>query len=470
VNVKEVLGLDLAGAASLIRRRELSPVEIVNATLERIATVDPALRSFITVTDEAARQAARVAEAEIGHGRYRGPLHGVPVGLKDLFATQGIRTTNGSRIFENTTPGDDSTVAARLATAGAILVGKNNLHEFAMGSTSNNRHFGTCRNPWNLAHIPGGSSGGSAAAVAAGLCFGSVGSDTGGSVRSPACQCGIVGLKPTYGLVSRFGVFPPSWSLDHVGPIARTVRDTALLLGALAGHDARDPSSASVEIPDYQARLDGGVRGVRVGIPREYFFERSSEEVEKSIRRAIGILADVGAAIIDVSLPHAKYALPVGMTIISVEAAEVHRALLLTRSADYGADVRPRLQMGGLFRGVDYLRAQRIRSVIAQEFRNALAATDVLVTPTNAIPAPRIGETMISVRGTQVWVMALMPSLTIAHNLTGFPALTVPCGAGESGLPLGLQIIGRPFDETTVLRVGHAYEQATDWHRRRPSI
>jgi Asp-tRNA(Asn)/Glu-tRNA(Gln) amidotransferase A subunit family amidase len=268
--------------------------------------------------------------------------------------------------------------------------------------------------------------------------------------------------------VSRRGVFPLSWSLDHAGPLARTVRDGALILQVIAGHDPADPSSASSPIPDYGAALDGNVRGLRVGVPREYFFARSSEEVEALVRTAIRTLEGLGATIVEVSLPHVDLAPTAGMTIISVEAAEVHTPWLRTRAADYGADVRPRLQTGALFSGVEYTRAQRIRALMQKEFREAMTRADVLVMPNNAIPAPRIDQTMIPVRGKEVWVMALMPSLTIAHNLTGAPALTVPCGFAASGLPVGLQIVGRPFEDATVLRVGHAYEQATDWHRRRP--
>jgi aspartyl-tRNA(Asn)/glutamyl-tRNA(Gln) amidotransferase subunit A len=470
MNATELVSLGIAEVAALLKRRALSPVELVEATLQRIEKVDPQLGAFITVTAEPARAAARVAEQEIARGAYRGPLHGVPVGLKDLYATKGVRTTNGARICRDAIPREDAAVTARLQQAGAVIVGKNNMHEFAMGSTTNNPHFGPCRNPWNLDHIPGGSSGGSGAAVAAGLCFASMGSDTGGSIRSPACQCGVVGLKPTYGLVSRHGVFPLSWSLDHAGPLTRTVRDTAIVLQAIAGHDARDASSAAAVPPDYLGALDGDLRGLRVGVPREYFFERSTEEVETIVRRAIDVLGTLGATIVEVSIPHVESAVAAGMTIISVEAAQIHAEWLRSRPDDYGADVRPRFQMGALFHGVDYVRAQRIRALIQREFQHAMTGADVLVSPTNAIPAPRIDQSMITVRGREVWVMSLMPSLTIPHNLTGYPALTVPCGVASNGLPIGLQIVGRPFEETTVLRAGHAYERATEWHRRHPSI
>lgn len=463
-------GTGIAEVSSLIRARKVSPVEVVEATLGRIAAVDKKLNSFITVTAEHARRAARAAEREILGGAYRGPLHGIPVALKDLFATEGILTTNGSKIFNDSIPAHDATVTAKLRAAGAILVGKNNMHEFAMGSTTNNPHFGTCHNPWNVDHIPGGSSGGSGAAVAASLCLGAVGSDTGGSVRGPACQCGVVGLKPTYGLVSRHGVFPLSWSLDHAGPIAKTVKDTALMLQGIAGHDPKDPSSARVDVPDYTVGLDGGVRGLRVGVPREYFFQRSTEEVERIVREAIGVLERLGATIEEVSVPHIEAAAPAGLTIISVEAAEIHARWLRTRPEDYGADVRPRLQMGALFRGVDYARAQRVRALVQREFREVMTRVDVFASPNNPVPPPRIDQPMVPVRGKEIWVMSLMPSLTIPHNLTGYPALTVPCGLASSGVPVGLQIVGRPFEEVTVLRAAHAYEQATEWHRRRPAI
>jgi aspartyl-tRNA(Asn)/glutamyl-tRNA(Gln) amidotransferase subunit A len=466
----DLLDLSLTELARLLRDGKASPLEVTHAALDRIAKVDGRLRAFITVTAETALTAARRAEEEIAAGRWRGPLHGVPIGLKDLFDTADAVTTNGSRIFENVVPAADAVVTARLKEAGAVVVGKNNMHEFALGSTTSNPHHGTCRNAWNPDHIPGGSSGGSGAAVAARLCFMSMGSDTGGSIRSPACLNGIVGHKPTYGLVSRRGVFPLSWSLDHAGPLTRTVRDAALTLQVIAGHDPGDPSSASVAIPDYAGALDGGVRGLRVGVPREYFFERATEEVESHVRAAIRTLEDLGATIVDVSLPHVDLAATAGMVILSVEAAAVHREWLRTRPDDYGADVRPRLQAGALFSGAEYTRAQRIRALVQREFREAMTRADVLAMPNNAIPAPRIDQSTIPVRGRDVWVMALMPSLTIPHNLTGAPALTVPCGFAASGLPVGLQIVGRPFEDATVLRVGHAYEQATEWHRRRPPI
>jgi len=466
----ELLDLSIAELATLLRDRKASPVEVTHAALDRIAKVDARLNSFITVTAEGALAAARRAEEEIGAGRWRGPLHGVPIGLKDLFDTAGVVTTNGSRIFKGVVPAVDAVVTTRLKQAGAVVVGKNNMHEFAFGSTTNNPHHGTCRNAWNPDHIPGGSSGGSGAAVAARLCFMSMGSDTGGSIRSPACLNGIVGHKPTYGLVSRRGVFPLSWSLDHAGPLARTVRDAALTLQVIAGHDPGDPASASLAIPDYAAGLEGGVRGLRVGVPREYFFERATEEVESHVRAAIRTLEGLGATIVEVSLPHVELAATAGMAIISVEAADIHREWIRTRPDDYGADVRPRLQAGALFSGVEYTRAQRIRALVQQEFREAMTRADVLAMPNNAIPAPRIDQTTIPVRGKDVWVMALMPSLTIPHNLTGAPALTVPCGFAASGLPVGLQIVGRPFEDATVLRVGHAYEQATEWHRHRPAM
>lgn len=470
MSAADLLELSIAELAPLLRERKASPVDVTQQALDRIAKVDGRLNSFITVTADRAMEAARRAEAEIAAGRWRGPLHGVPIGLKDLFETAGIVTTNGSRIFRGVVPPADGVVTAKLYEAGAVLVGKNNMHEFAFGSTTNNPHYGTCRNAWHQDHIPGGSSGGSGAAVAARLCFMSMGSDTGGSIRSPACLNGIVGHKPTYGLVSRRGVFPLSWSLDHAGPLTRSVRDAAITLQAIAGHDPGDPSSASFAVPDYAAGLDGGVRGLRVGVPREYFFARASEEVEEIVRTAIRTLEGLGATLVEVSLPHVDLAATAGMTIISVEAAEVHARWLRSRPDDYGADVRPRLQTGALFSAVEYTRAQRIRTLMQQEFRAAMAQADVLVMPNNAVPAPRIDQTTIRVRGKDVWVMALQPSLTIPHNLTGAPALTVPCGFSESGLPVGLQIVGRPFDDATVLRVGHAYEQATDWHRRRPAL
>jgi aspartyl-tRNA(Asn)/glutamyl-tRNA(Gln) amidotransferase subunit A len=466
---EELLDLDLVSVASLIRQRAISPVDVTRSALERIERVDPRLRAFITVTRDTALEAARVAEHEILHGTYRGPLHGMPLGLKDVIATRGVRTTSGSKLFADSVPDHDAAVTERLRAAGAVLVGKNNMHELAMGSTTDNPYFGTCRNPWNLEHVPGGSSGGSGAAVAAGLCFGAIGSDTGGSVRSPASQCGVVGLKPTFGLVSRHGVFPVSASLDHVGPLARTVADTALILQAIVGHDPRDPGSCrTAEDVDYAAELDRPIAGLRVGIPRDDYFDRLGDDVRALVHAAVREIAALGASMVEVGWPSIEQAPAAVRTIMSVEAARAHRPWLRSRAEDYSPDVRRRIELGVDVDPSEHAAAQRVRGVLQREFGDLMTRVDALVTATNPVAAPRIGQERIELGGESRPLMDVMPRLGLPHNLTGCPAVSVPCGFTSAGVPVGLQIVGRAFEEPTILRLARAYEQATPWHRRRP--
>lgn len=467
--------LSLAEAAALVAQRQVSPVELTEAVLERIERVDPKLNAFITVTADVAMKGAEKAEEELLRGRYRGPLHGIPVALKDLYATRGIRTTCGSKILADWVPDEDAAAWERLRRAGAVLVGKNNLHEFAAGSTTNNAHYGPCRNPWNTEHVPGGSSGGSGAAVAAGLCFMSMGTDTGGSIRSPASLNGVTGLKPTYGLVSRHGIFPLAWTLDHGGPLARTAEDCALTLNAIAGYDARDPASARRPRVDYTRAFtpNGDLKGLRVGVIREHM-EEAAEDVEAAVRRAVGALAELGAEVEEVSLAFTMRVSADAGTIISAsESASVHEEWLSTRPDDYGPDIRNRFQEGSLYSAAQYHKAQRIRRLVLQEFLDALQRVDVLVGPTNAITAPRIADRQVMVKGRMENIYGarrLMPRLTQPYNMSRLPAISVPCGFGASGLPVGLQIGGRPYDEVTVLRVAHAYQQVTTWHKQRPAV
>lgn len=461
--------LSIAEAGERLRRRTLSPVELTRAYLDRIRAEDAAARCYITVIEEHALAAAAAAEREIGSGEYRGPLHGIPIALKDLVMTRGIRTTCGSRILKDWVPDADATVAARLAEAGAILLGKLNMHEFAYGPTGVNPHYGTAANPWGRDRMPGGSSSGSGAAVAAGLCAGALGTDTGGSIRIPASLCGIVGLKPTYGRVSRAGVVPLAWSLDHIGPMTRTVTDAALLLQALAGHDPADPSTAAVAVPDYRRASDADPRDLRIGVVREAVFERLHPEVRAAVEAAARMLERLGVRVKDIRLPRIHHAGPATFAIITAESMAYHEPYLRTRASEYGADVRARLLTGQFVLATQYLKAQRARQVLRAEVDAVLASVDALLLPTTPIPAPRIDEREATVDGVREDVRAWLTRCTRPINLTGHPALSLPCGLTSEGLPVGLQLVGRHFDEATLLRLGRAYEAVSPLRDRQPA-
>ncbi len=466
----ELCFLSIAEASGLLASRKLSPVDLVRAHLERIHQTDGRLNSFITLLEEQALVAARQAERDIAAGRHIGPLHGVPIGLKDLYYTKGVRTTVGSKILADFVPDYDAAVTERFRQAGAVLLGKLQMHEFALGASSENPHYGPAHNPWNTACVTGGSSGGSGSAVAAGLCMAALGSDTGGSIRIPAGLCGIVGLKPTFGRVSRHGVYPLSWSLDTVGPMARSVRDAALVLNAIAGHDPRDPSSANVPMEDFTATLGQDIRGVRVGIPREHFYDILDPHVKSAVQQAARVLEGLGAAVEETSIPVLEYCLTISGTILITEAAELHLEHLRDRADDIGADVRARLELGALTPATDYLKAQRARAVFNRQVAEAMQRYDILLAPSVPIGAPRIGERTVLVNGRAEPALSLLSRLTRPFNLGGVPTISVPCGFTPAGLPIGVQMAGRPFQEATVLRVAHAYEQATDWHTRRPPV
>jgi aspartyl-tRNA(Asn)/glutamyl-tRNA(Gln) amidotransferase subunit A len=466
----ELEHLTLTEAAARLQRRDLSPVELTRSLLERIERYEPRLNSFITVTSEEALNAAARAEREIGAGRYRGPLHGIPLAIKDLFDTAGIRTTCGARIFADHVPGEDATVVARLKEAGAVLLGKLNLHEFAYGVSTINPHHGPTRNPWDVSRIPGGSSGGSGAAVAAGLCFGAIGTDTGGSIRIPAALCGTAGLKPTYGLVSRAGVFPLAWSLDHAGPLARRAADCAAILQAIAGLDPRDPTTRPHPLPDYRAALTGDVRGLRIGVPREHFFDGVDPEVEAAVRAAIDLLVEQGAAVREIALPHIRHARSMLTTIVSAEAYSVHEADLRTRAEEYGDDVRARLRWGECLLASHYLKAQRARRLLCDTFEAVLREVDLIATPATPVAALPIDS--IRHGGSDAFAAAArtLTQMTGPFNLTGLPAISIPCGFTQDGLPIGIQLAARPFAEAALLNTAHAYEEATPWHTRRPAL
>jgi aspartyl-tRNA(Asn)/glutamyl-tRNA(Gln) amidotransferase subunit A len=464
----------IAELAAEIRAKELSPVEVTRAQLDRIEQLDPTLNAYLTVLSEQAMEEARTAEREIIGGHYRGRLHGVPIASKDLFEMQGVKTTAGSIILKDYIPARDATVLARLRRHGAIVLGKLNLHEFAYGGTGVNPHYGTPKNPWALDRIPGGSSSGSGVAVAAGLAFGALGTDTGGSVRMPASLCGIVGLKPTYGRCSRAGIIPLAWSLDHPGPMVRSVTDAALMLNVIAGHDPRDPATVRRAVPDYTEGLTNDLRGVRIGMPRMVLWEDLDPGVESVMNAAVQQLARLGgrlgARLADVALPQMRHAVLASSIIIGAEGAAYHHERLRTVAAQYGEDVRLRLKLGALLPAAAYLKAQRLREGVRRELDAALNRVDVLLTPTLPIATPSIERCTVTAGMPLPPELLHIPRLTRPFNLTGHPAISVPCGFTQSGMPVGMQIIGRAFDEAMVLRVAHAYEQATPWHRQHPRL
>lgn len=463
MKIQEIFPLSISQLSAAFVRKELSPLEVVRAILERIPEINPRLNAFITITQEEALQAAKDAEAKFLAGKVLSPLQGVPIAHKDILYTRGIRTTAASKVYADFVPSYDATVVERLRAAGTILIGKTNLHEIAFGPTSATSYYGPVRNPWNLEHVPGGSSGGSAAVVLTGLSWGATGTDTGGSIRIPAALCGIAGIKPTYGRVSRYGVMPLAWSLDHIGPITRSVEDAAILLEAMAGYDPNDPTTHQLPVPHYAQALTGDIKGLRVGIPKEYFFESADEEVAETVRKAIAVLEGLGARCEEVSLPHMKYAPLIRGAIIFGEASAVHEKAIRTRRKDFSLDIQTKLTLGTTVSAKDYIQAQRMRRLLIGDFLNAFQYIDVVITPTLPIVAPKIGQETVKVRGVDMDLPNPMILCTFPFNATGLPAISVPCGVSASGLPIGLQIAGKPFEESTILKVAHAYEQQTPW-------
>ena len=455
--------LAYAGVRELGRRfraRTLSPVELTTVLLRRVERLDPTLHAFVTVTADRAMTDAKAAESAIARGDDR-PLLGIPVAYKDLYATRGIRTTAGSALLADWVPDSDATCVARLQEAGCVMLGKLITHEFAWGIQMPGHRFPPARNPWNLDRIPGGSSSGSGAALAAGLCVGALGSDTGGSIRGPASFSGVVGLKPTYGRCSRAGVITLSWTLDHTGPMARTVEDCAWQLQTLAGHDSLDPASSRAPVSDYLTPLGCAIRGLAIGVPsRDFFLEGADPEVATAFEASLGTLRGLGADLRDVEIPHIWDA-PSFMVIMAAEAFAYHERDLRECPEMYGDLLRERLLHGGLYTGAEYVQAMRLRERLRREMLDVLRTVDLLATPTSSKPA----STFDTAYDTSVgFPRSNMPPF----NLGGLPALALPCGFTSDGLPISLQLAGRPFDEATVLRAGHAYEQATEWHTRRP--
>ena len=470
--VADLVWKPLTELARLIAAKEVSPVEVVQAHLDRITALDGRLKSYVTVTADAALEAARAAEAAVISGAPLGRLHGVPIGLKDLYCTRGVVTTGGSRILADWRPTEDATVVARLADAGAISLGKLNMHEFAYGPEGINPHYGTPWNPWDAGthRICGGSSSGSGAAVAAGLCAGALGSDTGGSIRIPSALCGLYGIKPTYGRVSRAGVLPLAWSMDHVGPMCRTAADCAAMLGVMAGYDPRDATSSVLPVPDYMAALTGQVKGLRIGVLRSHFLVAAAPAVREMVEAAVKALQGQGATVEDADLPTMKHAAGAGYAVISPEAYAYHEEWIKTRPGEYGYDVRERLRVGAFVSAADYLKGQRARLLMRDDVDRALTRLDVLISATTPMAATAVGQSEVALGAETAAVRSSLVRYNRPFNLTGHPAMSVPCGFTAEGLPVGLQIIGRPFDEATVFRVADAYQRLTDWHTRRPPV
>ncbi len=469
--------------------REITSAELTAAYLKRIDAIEGSVNAYLTLTAEAAIEAAAEADKKFASGAKQGPLAGIPISVKDIFCTKGIRTTCASKILGNFIPPYDATVVRRLKEAGAVILGKNNMDEFAMGSSTENSAFKKTSNPWALDRVPGGSSGGSAAAVAASLSAASVGTDTGGSIRQPASCCGVVGLKPTYGRVSRFGMIAFASSLDQAGPFTKDVRDAAIMLGAIAGHDPLDSTSINAGTPDYTAFLTNDIKGLKIGIPKEYFIEGIDSGVASSIDAALKTLESLGAELVPVSLPHTEYAVSVYYLVATAEAssnlarydgvrfglrADGAQNLLemykMTRDTGFGAEVKRRIMLGTYalssgYYDAYYKKASQVRTLIKNDFDSAFNVCDVIATPTAPTAAFRLGEKL-----EDPLTMYLSDIFTISCNLAGLPGISVPCGFTGEGLPVGLQLLSKQMDEGAILKAAHAYEQATEWHTRRPSI
>lgn len=485
---KQLTDLTLSEIKKLLKNGEVSSVEVTRAYLDRIEKLDAKIGAFITIDREGALKAAQNSDDRIRKGE-AGPIEGVPLGIKDIFVTEGLKTTCGSKILHNWIPPYEGTPTRKLKEAGAVFLGKLNMDEFAMGSSNETSYFGTVKNPWDIERIPGGSSGGSAAGVSAGLCAGAVGTDTGGSIRQPASLCGIVGLKPTYGRVSRYGVIAFASSLDQVGPMTRTVRDCAVMMKIISGHDPMDSTSIPVPVPDYENAIKDDVKGLRIGVPKEYFIDGMAPEVEASVKKAIDELKNLGAEIIEISLPHSEYAIAVYYIIATAEASsnlarydgikygyrldegkgliELYKA---TRSDGFGEEVQRRIMLGTYVLSAGYYDAyyrkgMQVRTLIRRDFEEAFKSVDAIVTPTSPTTAFKIGE-----RTADPLQMYLSDIFTVPVNLAGLPGISIPCGFDSKNLPIGLQIIAPPLAEETIFHIAGAYENATDWNKKRPPI
>jgi aspartyl-tRNA(Asn)/glutamyl-tRNA(Gln) amidotransferase subunit A len=475
----EIQSLTIAKLAPKIKSRAISPVELTRFFLERIERINPTLNAYVTVTADDALAVAMRAEEELAQGRYRGPLHGIPFSIKDNIATKGVRTTAGSKILDNWRPDFDATVVAKLREAGAVILGKTNLHEWALGGTTINPFYGTTRNPWDLTRIAGGSSGGSGAAVAANLCLGSIGTDSAQSVRNPGSMCGIIGLKPTYGRISQYGTVAGTgaYSCNHTGILARNVEDAAIVLEAVAGRDLKDPLSADQPVARYRDSIGKSISGLRVGILRGYFEEDMAIEVKETFREALAVLTGLGMEIEEVTIPHMDLIPAVKVCTSRVENSSAHDRNLRTRARDYSQQTLYAYLSALLVPASAYLMAQRVRRMICDEFYDLLKRVQLFALPTIPFTVPTIDECnagWLNIDGKQVRRQdergGLDSLCAIPFNVTGFPSMSVPCGFSKAGTPIGMQIASAPFQEELIFSVAHAYEQATDWHERKPKI
>ena len=469
----DFLKMTISELAPKIRNKEISPVELTEAALTEADRLQPKLNSFITLLHEQAMDQARESETALSRGDYRGPLHGIPIGLKDNLATAGITTTVGSKVLANHVPDEDAEVVIRCRDAGAIFIGKENLEEFAAGATSNNPHYGAVHNPWGLDHIPGGSSGGGGANVASGVTFASLGTDLGGSVRLPGTFCGVVGLKQTYGRVSQRGLMVTSFNGDHIGPMTRSVADSALMLQVLAGNDPLDPSSVPVPVPDYNSYLGKGLKGLKMGVPSNHFFDLLDEEVEAAVRGSVAALEELGAELLEVSLPAMEY---IGAMRISAMADGIvtHEPYLRNHREAYGPDVLYRTIPGQFVLGKDYSKSLKVQRMIQEEYLRVMHQVDFLVTPTAPVPAPRIDATHVNINGEDHRVRGpgsgFISRNTSPLNVVGLPAISVPCGVNHAGLPIGVQFITAPFEEGLLFQVADSYEKTSPSQRLRPEV
>ena len=453
--------LSISEASKLLNKKELSPVDLVNSHLTRIKETEGKLNSFITVLEDTSRKLAIQAEREILSGKWKGDLHGIPIGLKDLYFTKGVTTTIGSEIYKDFIPEYDARVTTNLKEAGAIILGKLQMHEFALGTTSHNPHYGSARNPWNTECVTGGSSGGSGSSVSSGQCMGALGSDTGGSIRIPSALCGIVGMKPTFGRVSRHGVFPLSNSLDTVGPMTRTVEDNAIMLNAIAGHDKNDSYSSKVEVSDFKAYLEKDISKLKIARPSTYFYDVIDKEVLDLIDKACKEFENLGVEVETIDLPILDHTLAISGTILLTEAAELHSENLKTKAALIGDDVKLRLQQGALTSGVEYVKSQRGRTVYNQKINELFETYDILLAPTVPSGAPFIGDDSIDINGTQELIGPLMARLTRPQNITGLPTISIPIGLTSQQLPVGMQLTSPAFQEGILYNVAHQFEKVS---------
>lgn len=469
-NSQDLTSLTVAELGARIHSKQVSPVEVAEAFIARADALEPKVGAFVTRSTEQALDAAKQAEADIAAGNYRGPMHGIPVGVKDIYWTEGVRTTSGSRVYTDFVPDRDSAAVARLREAGAYSIGKTGTVEFAFDPTGRNAHYGMPNNPWRLDRMPGGSSAGSGAGTAAGLFPISLGTDTGGSIRIPSALCGLTGIKPTFGLTSRFGVTPLSWSFDTVGPMARSAEDAAIALNVLAGYDPEDPGSAHSDKVDYMQGLDGGVRGLRIGVPREYVWDVIDPEMEAAFRKAMTDLEEQGAVVEEISLPELEWVPAIAAAMTTVEAATLLGDLARTRGDELDPLVLRRVQSGFFISGETYVQAARARVLFTRRMNAAFASVDLIATPTVAMPAPPQDAERMLVGGVDTAVREALLRDTRIFNVSRLPAVAMPTGFSSDGLPLSMQIAAPAFQDALALRAAHAYQQATDWHRARPRI